>query len=73
MSRFIEENGDGYNVVTLDDKTKCAWMYNEVCCNDKTDYLADYPDRDDCAECPYFKKETMKANVRKIVSIMDPI
>ena len=32
-------------------------MYNEVCCNDKSEWSYDYPRWEDCTECPLFEKE----------------
>lgn len=71
MSKWIKECDNGKNEVSLDNPDKCDWMYNEVCCNDKSDYVADYPNEYDCKNCKLFKKETFKGHKSKIVSIFD--
>lgn len=40
MSRFID-----YEPMHVDeiDYSKCKYLYNEVCCNDQSEYVADYP------------------------------
>jgi len=59
MSKFIEMvNGRRYT--ELADKGQCGWMYNEVCCCDESEWLADFPDEDACAGCKYFKAEDME-------------
>lgn len=68
MSKFIEETEDGKTKVTLDNKDKCDYMYNEICCNDQSEYLADYPD-EHCAGCKLFKKERMKSKKPIISSL----
>ena len=43
MSRYLEKNKDGtYNeeVVSMQ---YCKWLINDICCNEKSDCLADYP------------------------------
>lgn len=70
MSRFIEsDNENKNNIVTLDDPKKCAWMYNEVCCNSNSCMVADYPGIDYCIRCKFFTKETMKPGEKHIASL----
>jgi hypothetical protein len=57
MSKFIN-----YEPMHVDeiDYSKCKWLYNEVCCNDKSDYVAGYPSSKICESkkyCKYFEKE----------------
>lgn len=43
-----------------DDINKCKWLCDGVCCNDKCDFLGDYPyplKCDDKDVCGYFEKE----------------
>ena len=44
--------------------TKCKWLIEEICCNDKSPFLADYPyPRTMCENkktCKYFEKEDGK-------------
>lgn len=56
MSRTIEELSDGTYHEEIADYDACRHMYNEVCCNDKSEWLADYPG-EYCEECPYFEVE----------------
>lgn len=60
MSKFID-----YEPMHVDeiDYKKCKWLINEVCCCDKSSYVADYPDSDMCNSkktCKYFEKEDGK-------------
>lgn len=57
MSRWIEEK-DGKTIITIADMEQCKWMYNEICCCDKSDEVADYPYH--CDTCKYFEKEDGK-------------
>lgn len=53
MSKITKTN------IIVDDMYKCKWLVDEVCCNDKSDWRADFPPYD-CAEqdvCKYFEKE----------------
>lgn len=58
MSRWIEEMEDGKLKEEIADMDECSWMYNEVCCNDKSPHCADFPSEEICEKCPLFKKET---------------
>lgn len=57
MSKWIEENPDGTMHTEIEDPEACAWMYNEVCCNDQSPYVADWPLLDFCDRCPLFTPE----------------
>ena len=37
-------------------ENECAWLYDDVCCNDSSEWLADFP-LDFCKTCRYFTKE----------------
>lgn len=58
MSKYID-----YQPMHIDeiDYNKCKWLYNQVCCNDKSEFLADYPyPRCKCEDdtyCKCFEKE----------------
>lgn len=67
MSRDIEELVDGrYKTVCLSEED-CAWLYDDVCCCDKSDCCGTWPDLEGgCEKCPYFKRETMKKGEVKI-------
>ena len=58
MSRFID-----YQPMHEDsiDYSKCKWLYNEVCCNDSSPYVADYPyplcKCESKLECEFFEEE----------------
>lgn len=61
MSKYID-----YKPIHVDkiDYNKCKWLYNQVCCNDKSEFLADYPyPRCKCEDdtyCKCFEKEDGK-------------
>ena len=59
MSKWITQLDDGTYEVVLDDKYKCKWMYNEVCCNDQSEILADYPWNGECKKCKLFEREEL--------------
>ena len=60
MSRFVTQEGDKY-IEEIESMEICRWKINEVCCNDKSKYLADYPypyvDCDSNKDCEYFEEE----------------
>lgn len=65
MSRFIETNPEtGKNEIWLDNPHKCKHMYNEICCEGKSRYVADYPSEGDCQYCRYYQRETLKVGQR---------
>lgn len=35
---------------------RCKYWCEEVCCNDSSEHLADFPSKEDCAECEYYEK-----------------
>ena len=58
MSKWINELPDGTYKEEIANKNECKYMYNEVCCNDKSDWCADYPDAEiDCKKCELFEPE----------------
>ena len=57
MSRWIEKLPDGTYHEGIADPGKCRWMYDEVCCNDKSPCAGDFADEDDCDYCGLFEKE----------------
>lgn len=58
MSKWIDDLPDGTYKEEIADKGACKHMYNEVCCNDKSDWCADYPDMEtDCKKCKLFEPE----------------
>lgn len=64
MSRFITEK-DGKIVEEIESMEVCKWNINEVCCNDKSDCLGDYPYpsficQKDKKICEYFEEEDGK-------------
>lgn len=56
MSKWIEEK-DGRIITTIADMEECSYMYNEICCNDKSELCRGYPRKEKCTECPLFEKE----------------
>lgn len=63
MSCFITKNKDGTYTKDIESIEVCKWRVNDVCCNDQSSCLADYPyPRDICyidskRRCKYFEKE----------------
>lgn len=61
MSRFLTRKEDGTYLEEIESIKVCRWQINEVCCNDKSEYVADYPYPSTICEskgiCPYFEKE----------------
>ena len=61
MSKYID-----YEPIHVDeiDYNKCKWLINEICCCDKSEFLADYPyPRCKCADdtyCKCYEKEDGK-------------
>lgn len=61
MSRFI--TGHSYSTVKeeIESMEVCRWRINEICCNDKSEYLGDYPypncKCENKKQCIYYKKE----------------
>ena len=64
MSSFLSRNDDGTYKKEIESIDICKWKINEVCCNDSSEYLADYP-YPNCKnkkkkQCKYFEKEDGK-------------
>lgn len=61
MSRFLTKNENGDYVENIESLDICKWRIDEVCCNDKSEYLADYPypycKCESKTDCKYFEKE----------------
>lgn len=43
MSRFLTRNPDGTYLEEIESMEVCKWKINEVCCNENSPDLADYP------------------------------
>lgn len=43
MSRWLIKNEDGTYTHKIENMDICKWRINDICCNDKSDCLADYP------------------------------
>ena len=59
MSRFLTKKEDGTYLEEIESMNICKWRINEVCCNEKSMYIGDYPD-DKCENgryCNLFEKE----------------
>ena len=55
MSRQLTtENGKVKE--TIKNPDECIWLYDEMCCNDSSEWLADFP-HEFCSKCRYFTKE----------------
>lgn len=61
MSRYIEEK-DGKTITTIEDMERCKWLYNEICCHNKSEFLSKYPSImcENKKTCKYFEKEDGK-------------
>lgn len=59
MSKVFK-NVDGKLVSEIDNFEKCKFMYDEVCCNDSSPFIADYPEMENCKHCIYFEKENKR-------------
>ena len=58
MSKWLEKLEDGTYKEEIADREECKHLYDEVCCNDKSDWCADYPDPEtDCKNCKLFEPE----------------
>lgn len=61
MSRFITQNKDETYLEEIESLEVCRWRINDICCNDSSPYLADYPSPfckcESKEDCPYFEKE----------------
>ncbi|MBO4920432.1 MAG: hypothetical protein J5372_00815 [Lachnospiraceae bacterium] len=55
MSRLLHtENGKLKEIIK--NTNECAWLYNEVCCNTKSELVADYPG-ERCKICRLYVRE----------------
>ena len=43
MSRHLTQKEDGTYLEEIESMEVCKWKINEVCCNDKSDCVGDYP------------------------------
>ena len=61
MSSFLTKNEDGTYTQEIESLDICKWRINEVCCNDRCEYLADYPypycKCESKEDCEYFEEE----------------
>ena len=61
MSRYIEQKKDETIILEIESMEICKWRINDICCNDKSNYLADYPSPfckcESIKDCKYFEKE----------------
>ena len=61
MSSFLSKDDNGNYIKEIESFEVCKWKINEVCCNDKSEYLADYPSPfckcESLKDCKYFEKE----------------
>jgi hypothetical protein len=61
MSRFITDNKDGTYLIDIESMEVCKWRYNDICCKDECDYVADYPSIyckcENIKDCEHFEKE----------------
>ena len=62
MSSFLIKNENGEYEKEIESMEICKWKINEVCCNDKSQYLADYPSLfckcESKEDCKFFELET---------------
>ena len=61
MSSFLSKDKNGEYIKEIESLEICKWKINEVCCNDKSKYLADYPspycECESKSDCIYFEEE----------------
>ena len=61
MSSFLSRNEDGTYNKEIESMEICRWKINEICCNDESPYVADYPypfcKCESIKDCKYFEKE----------------
>lgn len=59
MSRFLTSNPDGTYLEEIESMEICKWRINEICCNEKSEELGDYPNCkcENKKQCRYFEKE----------------
>ncbi len=56
---FWNEDGTKSDSILVDDMNRCKWLCDEVCCNDKCECLADYPQHkcEKIEDCELFERE----------------
>lgn len=73
MSRYLTQNKDGTYTEEIESVQVCKWRINDVCCNDKSDCLGNYPYPSSICEidedgkshaCACFEKEDEIINKR---------
>lgn len=61
MSSFLSKNEDGKYIKEIESMDLCKYRINEVCCNDQSQYLGDYPypfcKCENAGQCPFFRTE----------------
>lgn len=64
MSSFVSISNDGTCTKEIESMDICKWKMNEVCCNESSEYLGDYPypscKCENKKQCKYFEKEDGK-------------
>nr|DAH34049.1 MAG TPA: hypothetical protein [Caudoviricetes sp.] len=58
MSKWMKETENGQYEETIADADGCKYMYNEVCCNDQSEWCCSYPG-EYCKACKLFEPEDM--------------
>ena len=58
MSRWIEVDVKNQIIKeTIASMDECRHLCNQVCCNDRSDQMAEFVDGEYCKKCPHFEKE----------------
>lgn len=61
MSSYLSKDENGNYIKEIESMDICKWKINEICCCDKSPYLADYPSPfckcESIKDCKYFEKE----------------
>ena len=64
MSRFLTQKDDGTYLQEIESMEVCRWRIDDICVNDKCEYVADYPYPSEMCyintknRCEYFEKES---------------
>lgn len=56
MSKWADEK-DGKVILSIADLRGCNNMYNQICCDERSDHLRESPGEDECHRCEYFEME----------------
>ena len=56
MSKWADEK-DGKVILSIADPQGCNNMYNQICCDERSDHLRESPGEDECHRCEYFEME----------------